>query len=372
MTRAAKRGPNTGPPADEMARLHHAGFSLLPLGGGDDGKKPLVSFKGKPPLPLRSVLGPMHGNGSQCYGIRLHGLAVIDCDEDDPDLVAQLEARFGASPVHVKTPRGRHLYYRAEGRAFPNLKNERLPVDIKRGGNSYVMGPGSVRPDGGTYLPLKGDLAVDHLPLMALSKPATPARSVTDHRSKVAPDLTPSGLIPEGMRNTILMHFAGQMVEYVDGVEELFGKLQAIRGDQFENPETFSDSEVWGIANWRWKIRCANKLYHGRNSEFMIHRAAIDAIRDFPNSSDAIALYVTLVDQHGHTPARRFPLDYAAMFDAGLTDLSRERFRAARRTLEAAGLLEVAQNHSAGRRKRTYRLKKFRANLPANVTILPS
>ena len=72
-----------------------------------------------------------------------------------PDLVARLEARFGSSPVHIKTPRGRHLYYRATG-AVPNLRGEGLPVDIKTGACSYVMGPLSVRPDGGFYDPVKG------------------------------------------------------------------------------------------------------------------------------------------------------------------------------------------------------------------------
>ena len=27
---------------EEMARLHLAGFDILPLGGGDDGKKPML------------------------------------------------------------------------------------------------------------------------------------------------------------------------------------------------------------------------------------------------------------------------------------------------------------------------------------------
>jgi hypothetical protein len=43
--------------------------------------------------------------------------------------IAQMEARFGQSPVHVKTPRGQHLYYLA-GDVMPNLRSEGLPVDI--------------------------------------------------------------------------------------------------------------------------------------------------------------------------------------------------------------------------------------------------
>jgi hypothetical protein len=81
---------------------------------------------------LARVLAPLYRAGSQVYGIRLDDLAVIDCDTDSAELVAALEARFGPSPVHVRTPRGRHLYYRATTKA-PNLRAEGLPVDIKTG-----------------------------------------------------------------------------------------------------------------------------------------------------------------------------------------------------------------------------------------------
>ena len=133
---------------NELARLVRAGFPLLPLGGGADGKAPMVRNWAGQKLTLARILGPLHRANLQTYGIRLDGLAVIDCDDDSSELVAQMEARFGPSPVHVKTPRGRHLYYRASGTA-PNLRGEGLPIDIKTGSRAYVVGPLSVRPDGG-------------------------------------------------------------------------------------------------------------------------------------------------------------------------------------------------------------------------------
>ncbi len=148
-----------------MARLKGAGLHLLPLGGGADGKAPLLRAWAGPGLTLAQILAPMHRTGSQAYGVRLDGLAVIDCDSDDSALVAQIEARFGESPVHVKTPRGWHLYYRA-GRPVPNLRGEGLPVDIKTGARSYVVGPLSLRRDGGSYEPAKGLLGNDALPCL--------------------------------------------------------------------------------------------------------------------------------------------------------------------------------------------------------------
>lgn len=151
---------------NQLARLVRAGFPLLPLGGGGDGKAPLLRAWAGPVLPLARILAPLYRSGSQVYGIRLDGLAVVDCDDDSPDLVAQLEARFGPSPVHVTTPRGRHLYYRATGQP-PNLRVEGLPVDIKTGTRAYVVGPWSIRPDGGRYRPVKG--------MLGRGCPATPA-----------------------------------------------------------------------------------------------------------------------------------------------------------------------------------------------------
>jgi len=42
----------------------------------------------------------------------------------------------------------------------PNLRAEGLPVDIKAGARAYVVGPGSIRTDGGCYRPAKGRLWV--------------------------------------------------------------------------------------------------------------------------------------------------------------------------------------------------------------------
>ena len=155
---------NTLPDAirNEVARLKGAGFPLLPLGGAD-GKTPLLRAWAGSGVTLARVLAPMHRTGSTTYGVRLDGLAVIDCDSDDSALVAQIEARFGQSPVQIKTPRGRHLYYRAAG-VVPNLRGEGLPVDIKTGARSYVVGPLSVRPDGGFYDPVQGVLGIEAPP----------------------------------------------------------------------------------------------------------------------------------------------------------------------------------------------------------------
>jgi hypothetical protein len=340
---------------NEMARLKGAGLHLLPLGGGVDGKAPMLRSWADPCLTLAQILAPMHRSGSQAYGVRLDHLVVIDCDSDNAELIAKMEARFGESPVHVKTPRGWHLYYRAGG-AVPNLRGEGLPVDIKTGARSYVVGPLSVRPDGGFYDPAKGVLGIDALPCLR----CTPTQ-------KAAP-------IQNGQRHVELTKEAMRMVELVDSAEELKTNLAGIRDDWCVDPATMPDSELWDIAGWAWKCRLNNSIYHGRNSAFPVQRQALDALRGQPNGADAIVLMVLLMDQHGHTPGKRFPLDFAAMRATGLINLSTPRLRAARRTLEGAGLLRLTSKHWAGSKPQTYALTRLNPIISeaSNVDALPN
>jgi hypothetical protein len=247
------------PIRNEMARLKAAGHHLLPLGGGADGKAPLLRAWAGPGLTLGRILAPMHRAGSTAYGVRLDGLAVIDCDSDDSAVVAQMEARFGVSPVHVKTPRGWHLYYRA-GDAVPKLRSEGLPVDVKTGPRSYVVGPLSLRPDGGFYDPVKGLLGNDALPRLRCTQSPKPAP------------------IPTGDRHNQLVCEAMRMVELVDSAEELQANLAGIRDDWCVDPATFPDSELAGIAAWAWTCRLENRIYRGRDSAFPMQRRDADAL----------------------------------------------------------------------------------------------
>lgn len=335
---------------NELARLARAGFPLLPLGGGADGKAPLLKSWADPKTTLRHVLAPLHRTGSLVYGVRLDDIAVIDCDDDSPELVAAMEARFGPSTVHVKTPRGRHLYYHAiRAGELPNLRGEGLPVDIKTGPRAYVVGPLSLRPDGGLYSPAKGVLGIDALaPLRASEGP----QHAPERRGR--PDA-----IPVGQRHVHLVREAIRMVEYVDDVEELTANLEVVRDDLCADALTLPDAELRDIAKWAWDCRLENRVHRGRNSAFTVERAALDALRRWDNETDAIGLYLLLKDLHGHAPGKRFALDFKAMRAAGLSRQSIPRLRAARRTLEAVGLLEIAGKHRAGSVHRTYRLTRL-------------
>lgn len=345
----AQRKPDLPEPLRaEMARLVKCGLTILPLGGGD-GKSPALSNWSGPRPPLGQCLAIMSRAHSLAYGIRLDGLMVLDLDKDDPALVAQIEARFGPSPVHVKTPRGLHLYYTA-GAFVPALKSEGLPVDVKTGPHAYVVAPLSQRPDGGRYAYAKGRLGVDRLsPLRASKGPLVASVAVGDRHNQ---------LVKEAMT----------MVEIVKDLPELVGNLLAYRDDALPEPETMPDGEVNGIAAWAWKCRLESKVYAGRNSAVKVSRLALDALR---GNSDAVSLYVTLCDIHGHIPGKRFPLAHEAMRAAGLTSLSRERFQAARDSLIRERLLALAGTHIAGIRRQTFMLMGLYAKIGSAPNVVP-
>ncbi|MFT5270670.1 MAG: hypothetical protein ACI85V_000683 [bacterium] len=321
----------------EMARLQKCGLCLIPLGGGSDGKAPLVMPSASDRLTLRQILGPMFGRGSMAYGIRLAKMMVLDAD--DPSYLDKIEDRFGAASVVVKTPRGFHAYYRADPSFKVSLRRDGWPVDVKHGDNAYVVGPMSIRPDGGRYETVRGVLGATPLMPACISGPV----------SMVAAE------VQEGQRHDFLLKEALGMVRYVDDEKELLGNLLYIRDHLPEAETHVPDAEVSGIASWAWGKRLAGQLYSGRDSAFRVHRMALDRLK---GNSDALAIWVVLQDQHGHMTARSFAMNHAGMVEAGHSDLTRRRFRAAIEYLVRQRLLEVAANHSKGRRARQYRLRQ--------------
>lgn len=171
----------------------------------------------------------------------------------------------------------------------------------------------------------------------------------------------------------MLVKKAVGMVEFVDSFDELEANLLAIREDLCQDACTLTANEVAAIAAWAWKARLENRIFRGRDSAVSLHRLVLDALRQCENETDAIALYVLLRDQHGHTPGKRFALDFKAVRTSGLTRLSVPRLRATRRTLQAVGLVALVGCHRAGSVHQTFTLARLRPGLTEipNVAQLP-
>ena len=341
-------------PVQEIVRLSHAGFSLLPLGTGDDGKGPLLGFKNISKIPLKNVLGVMRGRSSQMYAVRLPGLLVIDIDTDTQQAHAFVEKYFGNSSVQVKTPRGLHHYYNLPHgiQAPKNIRMNDIAVDFKHGANSYVAGPYSVRSDGGEYLPIVGALGQTLLPAFTQKTPYSGVQCNTK------PGPLAGGGIGTGRRNAFLTRKSIEFVQCVDSEADLLSELMAQRDYDCESPETISDGELIGIASWAWGLRTQNRIFEGRNSGVIIKRNIMDQLLCLPYGQNAFALHCILETSHGHIPGKRFRIDPIAMKRDGLISFGRDACFQARNLLIEQRLLRRVGNYKPGSHPQHYQLTR--------------
>ncbi|MGH3905640.1 MAG: bifunctional DNA primase/polymerase [Pseudonocardiaceae bacterium] len=166
------------------------------------------------------------------------GLVVIDLDPpktaDSPDGATRLAALAQARGVQlpptytVTTPRGgQHLYYRTPaGVQLRNTQHHLAPSIDTRAEGGYVIGPGSLRPDGGYEL--HDDTTPPELPawlVQALTERPAESRSApaqiaaTDPTGYAAAALTGEAAkvraAPTGQHNTVLCRAAyalGQLI----------------------------------------------------------------------------------------------------------------------------------------------------------------
>jgi replicative DNA helicase len=168
--------------------------------------------KGKIPLTERghhdatsdiAELEAMWPPGCSSYGVALGELVILDCDDGERALAA-VEAEFGVLPKtwRCDAPKGPHLYFRAP-RKLGRRVRFRPGVDLL--GDGFVVGPGSVRPDGGTY---RWSVSPDDCSLADL--PAAFLKALEPEGPRKAADTT-GEKFANGTRNQSLASLAGTM-----------------------------------------------------------------------------------------------------------------------------------------------------------------
>ncbi len=319
-------------PIKEIASLYEGGLSLIPL-GGEDGKTPLVGFAGRNRLPLDVVTDKLTKANSNVYGVRLKGLTVVDVDKDDKANRAYVKKRFGHSLLTVQTPRGLHLYFAGE---TPNMaiKENNLAIDIKSGENSYVVGAGSIRPDGGEYKFLIGDYSkIKQLPPF---KDAF-VKAISDQVGKVK----------EGERfQRVLFPKAIEFSPCCDSLEELIQELQGEVNYLCENPETIAQSEIIKTAKWAWQKRLENSLYAGEHSAVKTTNFEFKRLMEVKDGELGLALLHTL--RHNHSGKRRigkpFPICRQAMEKANIINgWKSDKYQRAKIAILKVGLIKLTK-----------------------------
>jgi hypothetical protein len=333
-----------------MEVLHNQGFSLIPLGGGSDGKSPLVKFAGRKRLPLDVVTKQMQSKNSEMYGVRLPGLVVIDCDTDNQATTDFVKSEFGHSNFQVKTPRGRHHYFKASKTKLKNkIKFPKIDIDVKTGEGSYVTGPGSIRPDRGVY---SHDVCA-HINIIKTLPPLLSDNPIDQ-------SLSVSAKIPVGSRFKEV--FFPKAIEYapaIDSEQELFENLRSLVDLECEDPETVTDSEIWSVAKWAWDKRLKNELWGGEKSVAKIYDHEVDLLLSRPNGTDGLALLYKLHHFHAVHPGKRFALCTRSMAEANtIPGWSEWKFRKAKDALLQAGLISQVKKGGGYAGPNLYQLQR--------------
>ena len=233
----------------------------------------------------------------------------------------QAEERTTITPTMVLVP--------------PAIRRRDVAIDFKAGSSAFVVGPGSIRPDGKTYRILRGHIGVE-LPRFE-DRERSPLHLVGKRRIEV------------GQRNSILWQRAIQYAPLADDYDGLLADLAALRNIEFEDPASVPDSEIVKVADWAWKRRLEGRLWAGRNSEVKINRLVLDALLPLPCGSEAYSLYSLLIANHGHRPAKPFAVVPNAIKSAGLLKIGRRQlYRAIDLLLELRLLTKVRQGGGVG------------------------
>lgn len=328
---------------NEIERLADAGFALLPLGG----KSPLIGFKGKK-ISCSQVRAIMLKKGSSAYGVRLPQLAVVDVDERSQELYDIVTERCGASTVQTDSSRGRHFYFDNPENIRIDFRKENLPIDFKTGVNSFVVGPHSIRPDGGVYRPFRGILGID--PLSVIVGP--PQALIT------ASEVVKGNQVVEGGRHNHLLKKAVMFGHTSETEDELVGGLMYERDlwcDVGHHP--VSDREVEKIARWAWGQKEVGELWGGEQMVGIKADTAQALITNPDGGIEAYALYTILRIAHPFLNTR-FGLNFDGMKENGLITFGERNFHKAKKLLEQCGLLEKVANYSVGNRGNQYRLTR--------------
>ena len=235
-----------------------------------------------------------------------------------------------------------HYYYR-QGDALPSSINDGdVRIDFKGGCKHFVIGPGSIRPDGTVYRATCSLIRLHDLPRFA-DYGQRAAKQDVDCQSTTKREHSAS-IVPAGNRNRTLCNFAIATAPHVSSRDELRNWLIQFADSNCAQRHTLPDAEVVEIADWAWGKRCANQLYGDHRSAFRISRPSLDRICSAgKRGPNALMLYSRLLEAHSHMPGKIIAIAVAAMCRDGLLPYSASTADRARDTLRDIGLIELVK-----------------------------
>ena len=320
-----------------MAEHSRQGYSLLPIGGGKEGKAPLLALKG-PDYALKQVSAVMQTKGSRAFAIRADDLVIVDLDTINEATIKYAKERFGEPSYRVDTDRGEHWYYRDVGNPIPSkkIRENGISIDIKAGRTSYVLAAGSVRADGKRYRAVGRLLAPDEL---------NPFRD----RKAIGPSVArANGKIPKGSRNEEFVKWLVAGITIFTDLEEAYLEAVSYRDYHFENPESYPDNEVLKQVKWAWGLRVSGRLYAEKPIvpvPTVIGKALIKR-----GMTDEFALYFELIGRGGFDRNKRLEIVPKKLrVERAIGDWGLNRYDKAKHSLIDLGLLSLVRKAQKSR-----------------------
>jgi len=244
-------------------------YSIIPSGGGKEGKRPLIN-QWKPyqtKLPSSETMRRWKDElKPQMWGIVTgESSGVVIVDADDASAMAILE-KEGLKP-HVRTPRGgAHYYFQHPGHHVINKAGVLPKLDI-RGDGGFCNVIGKNRVTGGEYIieimPTRDNIYPwSKMPIRILE-----AMNV----EKTRPIEAPGAPIPEGQRNSELTRIAGIMRSAGMTQSEMLTALLEVNKNRGQPP--LGEGEVYRIAESvsRYKPKDNERFTDTGNAEMLAH-----------------------------------------------------------------------------------------------------
>ena len=281
-------------------------------------KTPAISHYGRIGAPGSAQIAMKFPNATAAgfvAGIRSR-VTVVDIDSQDERLVADMQRRYGETPLHVITPSGgKHLYYRHGGEARNIRPLPGIEVDILGDGN--VVAALSVVPKG-QYAIERGSIDdLDRLPRM---------------RTEV-PRQGPTA-IQKGQRNNALFKYCRSIVDSCDDLDQLVDV--AYHWAERSLPEPLPDAEVLKTCTSAWNYRGGRVRVGGHIVEMSMYLR----LKADPH---VLALFSALSTENG--PAANFMVANGFGKASGW---SRRLVPAARKKLLDLGAIRCIREHRKG------------------------
>jgi hypothetical protein len=352
--------------ASHALQLRAHGLAVLPIappvndGRADDGKKPLIkgfnAWRGPPSVRTVELFAQKYPDANIAVLPGASNLFIADVDSAEQ--AAEVEELFGRTPLHVRTSRGLHFYYR-NARGCDDLPASMraigLDVDLKAG-NSVVLAPPSRHHTGAIYRHEGSDWhALKHIPEPDLAR----VRALLARKQTAS---LRGERFTEGQRGLGLNRLLCKHAAFTETFDELLDVARTINED-FLPP--LDDAEVVKRTRAVWNDVQSGKLERWVGCK-AVARITKDEISQLcaadRNGADAIALLMTLRAEHGARCRRgeTFCIVAEAMQRAQtIPGWHWKRIARARDLLLQVGLIELVSPHTltpGGRLPAQYKL----------------